>query len=108
MSLIKCPECGKEVSDSVFTCPNCGKELRKPKRSFMGKVFLWIFYGWNALMLLWLVGGLSSVSDMEANSAAEQAGAAIGTGIGVMMIMTIWFLGAAITGLVAYFTRAKK
>lgn len=24
MALIKCPECGKEVSDSAKTCPNCG------------------------------------------------------------------------------------
>ena len=24
MALIKCPECGKEVSDSAKSCPNCG------------------------------------------------------------------------------------
>lgn len=24
MSLIKCPECGKEISDKALTCPNCG------------------------------------------------------------------------------------
>lgn len=24
MALIKCPECGKEISDSAITCPNCG------------------------------------------------------------------------------------
>lgn len=24
MSLIKCPECGKEISDTVSKCPNCG------------------------------------------------------------------------------------
>jgi phage FluMu protein Com len=24
MSLIKCQECGKEVSDKAFTCPHCG------------------------------------------------------------------------------------
>ena len=24
MALIKCPECGKEVSDKAMTCPNCG------------------------------------------------------------------------------------
>ena len=27
MSLIKCPECGKEVSDKASTCPNCGGPL---------------------------------------------------------------------------------
>ena len=23
MSLIKCPECGKEISDKAYECPNC-------------------------------------------------------------------------------------
>lgn len=24
MAMIKCPECGKEISDKALTCPNCG------------------------------------------------------------------------------------
>lgn len=28
MSLIKCPECGNEVSDGAASCPKCG--LKKP------------------------------------------------------------------------------
>ena len=24
MALIKCPECGKEISDKASACPNCG------------------------------------------------------------------------------------
>lgn len=28
MSLIKCPECGKDVSDSAKTCPNCGYNVK--------------------------------------------------------------------------------
>ena len=24
MALIKCPECGKEISDTAKSCPNCG------------------------------------------------------------------------------------
>lgn len=27
MALIKCPECGKEVSDQAASCPNCGTPL---------------------------------------------------------------------------------
>lgn len=30
MSLIKCPECGKEVSDKASACPNCGCPLSSP------------------------------------------------------------------------------
>ena len=29
MALIKCPECGKEVSDSAKSCPHCGYPLDK-------------------------------------------------------------------------------
>ena len=29
MSLIKCPECGKEFSDTAKACPNCGFTRRK-------------------------------------------------------------------------------
>lgn len=31
MALIKCPECGKEISDSVKQCPHCGYEIKKQK-----------------------------------------------------------------------------
>lgn len=29
MSLIKCPECGKEVSNTALTCPNCGYSINQ-------------------------------------------------------------------------------
>lgn len=29
MALIKCPECGKEVSDTAKNCPSCGYLLKK-------------------------------------------------------------------------------
>lgn len=29
MSLLKCPECGKEVSDKAGVCPNCGFPIEK-------------------------------------------------------------------------------
>ena len=33
MALIKCPECGKEVSSSAPTCPHCGYQLKKTTQS---------------------------------------------------------------------------
>jgi len=27
MALIKCPECGKEISDKAVSCPNCGSPI---------------------------------------------------------------------------------
>lgn len=29
MALIKCPECGKEISDKALSCPNCGAFVKK-------------------------------------------------------------------------------
>lgn len=29
MALIKCPECGKEISDKAAACPNCGAVVKK-------------------------------------------------------------------------------
>lgn len=33
MALIKCPECGKEVSDQAASCPNCGHPLRRKENA---------------------------------------------------------------------------
>lgn len=39
MALIKCPECGREISDKANSCPNCGykakKEIKLNKRQSM-------------------------------------------------------------------------
>ena len=29
MSLIKCSECGKEISDKAKVCPNCGAPIKE-------------------------------------------------------------------------------
>ena len=31
MALIKCPECGKEISDKASVCPNCGTPIADKK-----------------------------------------------------------------------------
>ena len=33
MALIKCKECGKEISSTAFSCPHCGIEMRSKKKS---------------------------------------------------------------------------
>lgn len=65
MALIKCPECGKEVSDSAKTCPNCGYPIAKTvaaqekttvsKKSKWSKIILWfvIVYGILTAIFLW-------------------------------------------------------
>jgi len=108
MALISCPECNNNVSDAAFKCPSCGTQLRKPKRGFFGKLFKWLFVLFNFLMAIWVIGGFNAATkDYDALSGAEQAGAAIGTGLGVAMLLVLWVIGAVILGLFVIFTRPK-
>ena len=61
--LVKCAECGADVSDSAVKCSQCGKQLKKLKRGFFGKFFLWLFYLFNILMLLWVIAGVNAASE---------------------------------------------
>ena len=36
MALIKCPECGREISDTVIACPHCGFRIQK-ETDFLGR-----------------------------------------------------------------------
>ncbi len=108
MAMINCPECNNSVSDAAFKCPTCGVQLRKAKRGFFGKLFKWSFIGFNALMLFWAIAGFNTATkDIGTLTGAEQAGAAIGTGIGMAMVLTVWVLGAIILGMFVLFTRPK-
>lgn len=37
MALIKCPECGKNISNTAKVCPNCGFKKRKVKKQSQSK-----------------------------------------------------------------------
>lgn len=109
MALINCPECNSEVSDSAMVCAKCGVQLRKPKRGFFGKVFKYTFVLFNVLMAWMLYTGMQAASKVVevSSSGAEQAGAAIGTGLGAAMIIGLWVFGDIILGLFVLFTRPK-
>ena len=55
MALIKCPECGKEISDTVKRCPNCGyhKKIKfdKKKRIIGGGVVLFAIIACIAIFI---------------------------------------------------------
>lgn len=109
MATVACPSCGKDVSDKAFDCPNCGHPIRKPKRGLFGKLFKWAFILFNIFMILWLFGGMNAaMKSQEAMQGAELTGAKIGTGIGAMMILTLWVIGDIILGILVLFTRPSK
>jgi hypothetical protein len=80
------------------------------KRGFFGHIFKWLFILFNILMLVWLVAGIANIGDLMNKTAgeAELAGAAIGSAIGVSMVIFIWMAGAIILGLFTILTRGKK
>lgn len=56
MTMITCPDCGKEMSDAAPACPNCGKPNAKaqPKRSVgfllgLGIFFVPLIFAWFTL-----------------------------------------------------------
>jgi len=109
MAIVNCKECSSEVSDSALKCPQCGFQLNKPKRGFFGKVFKWLFILFNILMIIWLIGGVgASTEGIDTMTEVEKTGTAIGTGLGVMMLMSIWVIGDIILGLFVLFTRPKS
>lgn len=99
-AIVKCPACQHDVSNTALKCPNCGHQLRKPQRTKFGKICLWIFYGFNILMLFWIIAGVSGTNPKNEWEAA-------GAGIGVMALILFWVLGDIITGLLALMTRPK-
>ncbi|OOR99201.1 hypothetical protein B0187_05435 [Haemophilus paracuniculus] len=110
MALINCPECNHQVSDQALKCTSCGKQLKKPKRSFLGKIIKWIFILFNLLMIFWVVGGSMSAGDTinSATSEAAKAGATIGAGLGLSMVLGLWVIGDIIIGILVFLTRPKS
>ena len=110
MALIKCNECGSDVSEAAFKCPNCGYQLKTPKRGIMGKIFKFIFILFNIFMAIWVITSCAGVSEMASNaqSDAEVAGTAIGATFAMGLISTIWVIGDIILGILVLFTRPKS
>lgn len=85
-------------------------QVETRKRGFFGWIFLIAFWLFNAFMAFCLFAGLSDNADQykQLSTEAERAGHAIGTTLGVGMILGIWVLGAILLGLMVMMTRGKK
>lgn len=82
----------------------------KRKRGVFGWIVAIFFWGWQALMVSWLVTVLSATSTQYASStdAAYRAGTAIGAGLGLTFVLGVWAFGSVIFGALMMFTRGKK
>ncbi len=83
-------------------------QIETRQRGIMGKIFKWLFILFNILMFVWIIGGVLNVSGLETANEYEAAGAAIGTAIGVSMLVGLWACGDIILGMLVFFTRGKK
>lgn len=94
MALIKCPECGKEISDKAGTCPNCGCPIqseqkaeetppvntvtqgtipKKPKKKgrFL-KILLIVAVAIVVIGVIGSIGGNSNGNDQKENEASSE------------------------------------
>lgn len=87
MSLIKCPDCGKDVSDTAPSCLNCGRPItqqvsatpsaQKKKHSLgCGCLILIAFL----ILLFWLIGNLSNGPSTVSSTRSSQKKALSSTG----------------------------
>lgn len=70
MALIKCAECGKEISDKANACPNCGSPVEKEKRKVIIERESGFLGSGNAPVVYiddMLVGNLKTGSKLEAD-----------------------------------------
>ena len=68
MSLVKCKECGKEVSNKAKTCPNCG--AKAPKKT---SLFTWLVLIFIGLIVYVVSQSPSTTSTSSAKSTADPA-----------------------------------
>jgi hypothetical protein len=77
------------------------KEIRK--RGFFGWIFLLIFLGFNALMLMWLIAYWSTLGEgISSSDAAVSTGTAIGGTIGTGMLLFLWVCGSLLGFLMCF------
>ena len=69
MAMIKCPECGKEISDTVKKCPNCGFSLKKEYKK-KGKKVATIFIAILAVIIV--VVGILYIRNLQTQKREHQ------------------------------------
>lgn len=93
MALIKCPECGKQVSDTAPTCPNCGLNFRlkeqideidaKLNRDFEQYV--------ASLKPPTMISSLSELNECRKESSQRRVAIPLGVGIGIFGLILAFF-----------------
>lgn len=67
----------------------------------------WVLIIFSALMLVWIIAGASSTNCGSETTQAGKSGCEAGTGIGVGIIIFLWFLGFVVLSLIWFMTRPR-
>lgn len=75
MALIKCPECGKRISDKARKCPNCGFPIKRKNVSILkkNKSNKSIFMIFTLTILFFIVGGIGGKIFFDINVSPEKS-----------------------------------
>lgn len=73
----------------------------------------WALAIFNVLILIWLIAGIAATSNecpgmTDGQLSICQAGTAVGAGLGVTLIVIIWFIGFVVLGLVWLMSRPSR
>ena len=91
MALIKCKECGHEISDEALACPNCGKPQRDkpPSVSLSRQITVYFVSLFLPPFGLWYVWKYLKQKD----SKSKKIGIVALILTIISIIITIWFIG---------------
>ncbi len=69
MAVVKCPDCGRDVSDSLKACPHCGRKIEKSTDLITATISIGMFIG--IILFVW-VSLFSSPPETPAENARKQ------------------------------------
>lgn len=73
MALVKCSECGKEISNSAKTCPNCGAKNKKKGIGVGGVLLLGIVSFFLLVIICSQMSGQSGSSSTSSSRPSESS-----------------------------------
>lgn len=68
----------------------------------------WALAVWSVLMFVWIVAGLGSTHCAQQGGDAGRAGCQVGTGIGVVALLVLWFVVFIVLSLVWLMSRPRE
>lgn len=75
------------------------------------RVFMWFFLAIQAIFLIWIISGIAGASSNTCENldkASCDAATAVGTGIGVALIIGLWVAVDIILGIIYMIVRASR